>query len=257
MFKLIFLPLAVLIMLLFSACSSSGQYQWLTERIWLLTELDGKSPLPSTTVTAEFDPDGSIGGTSGCNSYSGSYTVEGKSIAMGPFVSTLMACPDLVMDQETRYLKALENAVMFQINADELTLEDADGNNLALFSALEQGLSGTAWDVIAYNNGKEAVVSVMIGTEITALFGEDGQLTGNAGCNDYFTSYETDGDQIAIGLPGVTRKFCSEPVGMMEQEQAYLTALQTAATYKIMGMDMEMRTSGGAKVASLQRKLAP
>lgn len=257
MSKMIILSLAVLLLPLFSACSSTDQGLSLTEQIWMVTELGGKTPLPDTTITAEFNVDGKVAGSSGCNSYSGPYTVDGKNIAMGPFASTLMACPDLIMAQEFLYLKALENAATFQISDNELTLMDADGNDLAVFTALDQGLSGTTWDVIAYNNGKEAVVSLIIGTEITALFGEDGQLTGNAGCNDYFASYETDGDQITIGLPGVTQKYCSEPEGLMEQEQAYLTALQTAATYKITGMDMEMRTSAGARVASFQRSLVP
>ena len=69
-----------------------------------------------------------------------------------------------------------------------------------------------------------------MGTQITANFGEDGQLTGSAGCNDYFGPYETDGQKISMGPFGTGRTACSEPEGIMEQESQYLAALETADT---------------------------
>ena len=42
----------------------------------------------------------------------------------------------------------------------------------------------------AYNNGKQAVVSGLADTEVTALFGEDGTLSGSAGCNRYNAPFE-------------------------------------------------------------------
>ena len=56
---------------------------------------------------------------------------------------------------------------------------------------------------------------------------------------------------------GVSQAGCQEPEGIMEQEQQYLAALETAATYKITGLAMEMRTSEGALVANFQRTLMP
>ena len=88
---------------------------------------------------------------------------------------------------------------------------------------------------MSYNNGNQAVVGIIDGTTITAVFGEDGSLTGSAGCNNYTTSYTVDGDAITIGPAASTRKMCVEPEGVMEQEMAYLTALTTAATYTYPG----------------------
>ena len=92
-----------------------------------------------------------------------------------------------------------------------------------------------------------------MGTQITANFGEDGQLTGNAGCNDYFGPYETDGRKISMGPFGTGRTACSEPEGIMEQESQYLAVLETADTYKIEGNSMNMRTADEATVANFQR----
>ena len=63
-----------------------------------------------------------------------------------------------------------------------------------------------SWEVVNFNNGKGGVVSVLTGTRITANFGEDDQVTGNTGCNDYFGPYRTEGNIISIGALGATQK---------------------------------------------------
>lgn len=248
------LPFVILGMLTLSACGSRNSNMRLTEIPWLLIELEGEPPIPNTQITAEFDEEGRVGGTSGCNSYSTTYTVDGNRIKLGEeMIGTLMACPDPVMEQERVYLEALGAAVTSEIVDNELTLFDTDGNPLARYQAVYQELADTSWEVISYNTGTQAVTSVIIGTEITAEFSEEGQLSGNASCNQYNTTYETDGNKIKIGPAAVTRMLCSEPDGIMEQEARYLAALGTAETYKIQGLNMEMRTSEGSLVASFRR----
>ena len=250
LFGLVGIPLA--------ACSAAGSGQNLTDNIWLLAELNGVSPLPGTSITADFSEDGTVAGSSGCNNYSTSYAVDGDQIEFGEQIaSTMMACPEPVMEQERAYLDALSNSTRFEIVNDELVLYDAGDGELARFAAVDQSLAGTNWEVIAYNNGKEAVVSVINGTQITAAFDVDGQVAGSAGCNNYFASYETDGEGISIGPAGSTRMMCNEPAGIMEQEGQYLAALETAARYRIEGDTMEMRTADGAIVANFLRSAAP
>jgi heat shock protein HslJ len=230
--------------------------QGLAGTAWILTALNDAEPLPDTTITASFDADGTLNGTDGCNRYGAVYEVDGNniSITLGP--STLMACPEPIMNQATEYLTALEAAATYQIQGEVLELRDADGAVVASFSAQPTGLAGTSWDVIGYNNGRGGVVSVIIGTEITAIFGEDGNLAGNAGCNDYSAPYEADDEgNIFIGPAVTTFRECTEPEGIMQQEQEYLAALETAATYRVEGDTMEMRTAEGAQVGSF--KLAP
>lgn len=107
--------------------------------------------------------------------------------------------------------------------------------------------------MISYNNVWDGVVSVIIGTQITAEFGETGELLGSAGCNNYFGPYETDGENIAMGPFGTTREPYQEPEGIMVQETEYLAALETAATYKIDGLSMNMRTTEGSTTANFRR----
>jgi heat shock protein HslJ len=253
--KYLAILLALTALFLLAACNGGGDSSdMLTANLWALTELDGQPPLPETFISAEFSEDGRVGGSAGCNNYSTSYTVDGDSISFGdPVAMTMKLCPDPFMVQENAYLQALSEAASYEISDDTLELSDVDGDVLAVYAAQSQELAGSSWDVISYNNGRGGVVSLIIGTEITANFGEDDQLTGNAGCNDYTGSYEADGDNISIGPAAVTRKFCADPEGVMEQESEYLAALETAATYKIEGNTMNMRTSEGSTVANFIR----
>ena len=250
--------LLVVAVISLAACSASGSEESITGPIWLLADLNGEPVQTGTVITAEFNDDGRVSGSGGCNSYNTTYELSRDNIEFGEqIVTTLMACPDPVMEQESAYLEALLNATKFEITGDEMVLYNGDGDELARFVAVEQELAGTSWEVIAYNNGQRAVVSVIGGTEITAEFDQEGQLTGSAGCNNYFASYETDDDAISIGPAGSTRMACGEPEGIMEQEQQYLAALETAATYKIDGMNLEMRTADGALVANFRRSAVP
>jgi heat shock protein HslJ len=218
---------------------------------WTLTTMGGQPPVPNTDVTLNFGTDKTVSGTDGCNNYNTTYTADGSNLTFKqPMATTMKACPDPIMTYAAAYLKVLANTTTYEVSGQQLTLFDAGNQPLAQFAAQNTGLAGTSWQVISYNNGKQAVVSVMAGTTLTAIFGEDGQLIGNAGCNDYNAPYKTSGTQIMIGPAALTRKMCAEPAGVMEQEAAYLSALQTAATYSVNGKSMEMRTAEGALVAT-------
>ncbi|MGB5730271.1 MAG: META domain-containing protein, partial [Acidimicrobiia bacterium] len=70
----------------------------------------------------------------GCNSYTGSWETDENSIEIGPLASTAMACaePD-VMDQETRYLAALQEADTYRVDAATLEMFDAEGTRLVQY----------------------------------------------------------------------------------------------------------------------------
>ncbi|NJN55302.1 MAG: META domain-containing protein, partial [Anaerolineae bacterium] len=126
---------------------------------------------------------------------------------------------------------------------------------LATFVANSTDLTDTAWEVVNYNNGREAVVGLIEGTEISAYFGTEGDVSGNAGCNQYFASFTASSGSISIGMPGSTMRFCEQPAGIMEQESEYLAALQTAATYSIAGNMLQMRTAEDALAVIMVRKV--
>ncbi len=234
----------------------------LTGGTWVMTGYNnGKgavvSALPDTKVTAIFGADGRLSGSAGCNTYSAPYTVDGNKIKIGMAISTMMACEQPVMDQEALYLAAIQTAATYRIEGSKLELRDATGALVASYILQPGGASalvGPTWVMTMYNNGKQAVVGALADTEVTAVFGADGQLSGSAGCNRYSAPYTVDGNKIKIGLAISTMMACEQPI--MDQEAQYLAAIQQAATYNIQGTKLELRDATGALQASYSQQPA-
>jgi len=245
-------PLLLLGLSLVASCSRDAGANPLAGTHWTLAELGGMEAVPEATVTLSFAADRTLSGFNGCNNFSGSYDIAGTALRFpSEFAATLMACPEPAMAQADAFMQALKRTATFEVGDAKLRLLDAGGTELASFAARSENLVGTSWKVTGYNNGRQAVVSVIIGTEITARFGEDGRVTGTAGCNEYSASYELDGESIEIGPAAATRRFCGEPEGAMEQEGRYLEALQSAASFRMAGDKLELRTAAGALAVTL------
>ena len=224
----------------------------LTGQTWQLTKL-GPVDRKKAGITARFTTDGKVSGFSGCNSYGGTYTTSGSSIVVSrKLAATQKACSRPVMLQERLYLATLTTARSYTIAGATLRLRGRSGLTLATFGVQSQSLAGTRWIVTGYNNGKQAVVSVMTGTKLTANFDAAGHVSGSAGCNDYNGPVKATPPKIAIGPLASTKKFCA-PAGVMEQESAYLAALASAATFSIQGATLEFRTASGSIAATLSR----
>jgi len=224
----------------------------LTGTRWSLTQLPGQTDTgPAITLNLE---DARLGGSDGCNSYGGAYTLNAGKITVDKnLVSTMMACPEPIMRRATAYTSALVKAAGYSSDGKTLTLLDAAGGLLAVFTRQSDTLGGTAWLATGINNGNQAVVSVGFGAALSANFGADARLTGSAGCNNYMAGFEAAAGKININAPAGTKKACPEPTGLMAQEAQYLKALESAATYRIDGDRLELRTADGALAVSFVR----
>ena len=87
-----------------------------------------------TTVTANFGEDGRVGGSTGCNSYGGTYEVRGDTLSIARLVSTRRACLDQnANEQERRFLVALEAANRFRLSSNRLTIFAERGRTVLNF----------------------------------------------------------------------------------------------------------------------------
>jgi len=236
----------------------------LDKTMWRLSQMSSEGGtlvevLQTSPVTVEFQTT-DLSGNGGCNSYFASYTIDGERIYTGMAGSTEMFCmePEGVMEQESIYLASLLKASSYQVDDDQLILSDASGQPILVYQVLEPvSLEKTQWELTGYNNGHDGFVSLLSETVITAEFDEYNALFGNAGCNNYNTSYEIDGDAITIGNPATTRMYCGEPEGVMEQETAYLAALQMAVRYEIKFDQLTMFTQEGSRALSFIARQTP
>lgn len=218
---------------------------------WKLATLPGFALRGDVSSTATFGADGALSGSDGCNRYRGRWTASGSSLSLTPGAATQMACPEPVMRQAAAFTIALAATRSYAVDAGQLVLSGAGGERVATLVSLPVAtLQGTPWSAIMVNNGKQAVTSLVQGSEISARFAADGTLTGNAGCNDYTTTYEATGDTIRIAPARTTRKMCPDPV--MQQERNYLAALTTATTYRLGEDTLELRSATGALQASFR-----
>ena len=113
----------------------------LTDTYWKLIKIGEQPALPGArqkelhvNLTAK---ERRVQGFSGCNQFSGSFTLSGKQLEFGPMMSTNMWCNE-VMDQEQRYLKALRQTAQFSINGDRLQLFNDQKQLLLSFEAVYQ-----------------------------------------------------------------------------------------------------------------------
>lgn len=225
---------------------------------WVLismTDADGTTGdvLPGFEATATFE-NGRVAGKSFCNQYGAGYRLDGYQISVNEqMMSTMMACPEPVMRQEQQFQANLRAAATYVMDGSTLTIVNAAGKTMLTMKAdVPTPLTGTNWIARNYNNGRQAVVSLLSGTTITLLFSEDGRLSGSSGCNNYMAGYTVSGSRMTIEAPAGTRKMCGRPEGIMEQEARYLQALVSVATYRIEGKLLELRTDQGSLVASYQ-----
>ena len=227
---------------------------------WTLTgyvaEGTPRQVVNGSAVTLEFGDDGRITGSAGCNHYFAGYEMKGTAITIGPAGSTEMYCAEAgVMDQESAYLSLLQKAASVTAGNDSLTVADAKGTTILTFTRIvppaPEPLIGTNWTLDSVYSG-DAVSSVIAGTTITAVFGKDGSLTGSAGCNHYFASYNMTGTLLSVSSVGSTKMYCTSP-GVMQQESTFLASLNRAAAFTITGNRLSLAEANGTTLLSFTK----
>lgn len=99
--------------------------------------------------------------------------------------------------------------------------------------------------VTSYRAAAGAAAAPLAATQITAEF-NSGALSGSGGCNAYSGAYTAAEGAITVAPLASTMMFCMEPEGVMEQEAAYLAAVQAAATYVLEGGQLTLADADGA-----------
>jgi heat shock protein HslJ len=146
------------------------------------------------------------------------------------------------MEQERAYFDALQAATRYSIIRNALVIDTGDGGQL-IFTFVP-GLTDTAWQLESWISGGEASAPVA-DSLITLEFSADGRVGGTGGCNRYGGTY-TAGDEGGLTLSALfsTRRACMGD-GLMQQEQAYLAALETATAYAISGAQLTITYGDG------------
>lgn len=249
---------AALATLWFAGCSGMTAHaedgQLLGGTAWILAELPGEALVEPGNVTLQFAED-RASGSDGCNRFSGGFQSGAQKLQFAQLVATQMACAPAVMAQASAVTRALGATRSYRIDGERLQLLAADGTTVATYRAQATGVAGTAWTITGINNGQGGVTSLVADTTVTLQFDSAGRASGTAGCNRYTASYTAERDGLKFGAAAATRMMCATP-GVMEQEQAYLRALERVTTSRMEGDRLELRDAGGALMIAARRAAA-
>ena len=191
-----------------------------------------------------FGDDGSLGGSTGCNSLMGTYDQDGSNLSITTDGLTMMACMGDLAVQEDAVLGALSSVASFEATTG-LTLLSESGDVLLTYDAGITDLAGTTWQATGINNGAGGVVADDTTAGVTITFADDGTVSGSGGCNAFTAPYSTsDDDRIQIGPIAATRMACEEPI--MATEQHFFAALENSTTYTVSGNSLNLRGADGA-----------
>jgi heat shock protein HslJ len=137
---------SAMLLCVLAACAQSGgskppaqitEAPQLAGTRWLAEAIDGKAVVPDVQSTLEFAGADRVSGRGGCNQYSGRALLSGNTVRFGALITTKMGCAQPLMDQEFRYLKALDATGTFRIDPDgRLVLVDESGAERLKFSRM-------------------------------------------------------------------------------------------------------------------------
>jgi heat shock protein HslJ len=98
---------------------------------WVVESIDGAAVIGDAGPTIEFHEGQRVTGLASCNRYLASYELTGEGLALAGGAATMMACEPSLMEQERKFLDALDAIARFEIAPDgALVLLADDGPQL-------------------------------------------------------------------------------------------------------------------------------
>ncbi len=197
-----------------------------------------------TRYTITFAANGTASIKADCNMVTATYTLTGAGLSLVPGASTMAMCPPDSQGQQ--FVQQLALATVHTVQGSELMLNLTDGSTMRLVSGpvsstpdsggttggATGGASGLTFRVVSFGPvGAEQ--PVIAGSQITATFDETAlSVSGSGGCNSYSASITPQSGAFTVGPVASTLMACESPAGVMQQETAFLAALQGVNAYR-------------------------
>lgn len=108
------------------------------------------------------------------------------------------------------------------------------------------------WELVSYGDPSHPTPAAA-DVETSVIFGEDGTITGNVGCNGFGGDYEVHGDSITFGPLTSTLMLC-EDTAVGDQETAVLNTLIETVNFVIDGNTLTVTSPDGSSGIVLARK---
>ena len=184
-----------------------------------------------------------------------SWRVSGNATVVRIYRNNVIVGDHVGLNGSVRDCLTTAGVVLYRIEASNATgtMATADASvTVKPATAPSLPLRNTNWTLTYYYDGVGALVAVLPGTSVTALFGDNNSVTGSGGCNTYSAAYQVGEQTLTVGTLSLTNAVCSQPAGIMPQESAYTSILRTAATYRIVGDTLEVKNGAGVIILRYQ-----
>jgi heat shock protein HslJ len=210
----------------------------LVDRSFESTAVTGHELVAGSTVELVFMAD-SVAARAGCNSMNGGYEIVDGTLEVGEMASTMMACDDALMDQDSWLSGFLASGPAIALDGDTLTLTGDDAT-MTLSAVQAAELEGTTWTITG-TMATEAVSSLPAGAEASITI-TDGQAAIRTGCNSGSASVEVTDTTITFGPIALTKMACEPDLTALEA--SVLAVLDGEVTYEISGDNLSLRNDG-------------
>ena len=126
----------------------------------------------------------------------------------------------------------------------------------ALLAACTGGASASIigdWKLVSYGSPANPTPAAP-DVDTSIVFGADGKVNGNVGCNGFGGDYTVDGNTITFDQIVSTLMFCEGPIG--DQETTTLSVFTGSTTFMLDGDTLTITSADGSSVVVLARKSA-
>jgi len=179
----------------------------------ILTELNGKK-IESTSIYLTINEEEQvISGKSGCNNF----TINFKSyknrscIKTSDGISTMMACDEATMKLEREFLDALTNKKLrVSLKDNKVYFKKWWGKCVMVFDVQTEKsiwsfIDNKDWKLFMLNNVGQDYGKAAIKFNVS-----ENRVSGNSGCNNFFGSYQVEGEYITFSQMGSTKMACMD-----------------------------------------------
>ena len=230
---------------------------------WRLVE-DNDEGVGERSPTLAFLSDYIAAGVTACRAYVVHFRVDDERVRF-PAMSmtgTTKGCAEQLLEQEGIYTDQLSLSDDYSVEKTAggglLRIRTKNGRVL-MFEPLPDmtdGVTEGRWSLTTFIEPLEAktgrmrhsrATDVIPETEVTIEFGGNG-VSGSAGCNRYGAPINIAGEEVTVGAATVTRAWCDDPAGFMDQERLYLDILSRVKDFRIFGDQLAIQTDKGEQL---------
>jgi heat shock protein HslJ len=171
-----------------------------------------------TQLRLQFFEDPRVSASAGCNSLGGEYEIDSGVFLLSDAGQTEIGCDAELHDQDDWYFAFLTSSPSIAVDGDTLVL-DGDGTRIEYLdqevAAPDAELVGPTWTVETIIEGDVAMATEWP-SPATLVFGNDGVLMVNTGCNSGSGTYQVADGQLTFAEVAVTERGCEGDTGRLE-----------------------------------------